>query len=83
VRVKPSERTVYAAGNSFGAISLMSAPAAKAFVDPVITIAPIFGSASYSLSCADNSAISGLQRAFNAGERQAQGGARRTEVRRG
>jgi hypothetical protein len=49
----------------------------------VITIAPIFGSASYSLSCADNSAISGLQRAFNAGERQAQGRARRTEVRRG
>ena len=48
------------------AISLMSAPAAKARSLPVITIAPMFGSASKACRAATSSPMSVRLRAFSA-----------------
>ena len=60
------KEVVYASENVRGAISLMSAPAANAFWEPVRTIAPIEGDLSKARSASLSSVIRGVERAFSA-----------------
>mmetsp|Transcript_7532 Transcript_7532/g.24830 ORF Transcript_7532/g.24830 Transcript_7532/m.24830 type:complete len:202 (+) Transcript_7532:3-608(+) len=62
----PSMSWLYVSGKVMSAISLMSAPAAKARSDPVSTIAPTPGSLSKARNAPFTSAINGDDKAFSA-----------------